>query len=174
MIKCVDKKYKGSWLPPPQRSLKLNVDGFIFHDQQISGVGVILRDEKGRVLFAVSKKEMAVNGPIEIELLAILRGLQLCIHKRITNLVIESDFLVMVQTIQDNGDSMSLLGNVVKDILVIMRFFYQCHIQHVGRMGNEETHKLANHALNITNLCWEGVFNFLTFLTVIWVDKHCL
>ncbi|XP_042964633.1 uncharacterized protein LOC122298853 [Carya illinoinensis] len=114
--KCVENKQKELELPPPIGSLKLNVDDAIFHDQQRAGIGAILRDEKGEVLFATRKKENDVSDPIEIELLVILRGVQLCIHRGINNLVIESDSLIMIQTIQDRGVSMSLIGNLVKDI----------------------------------------------------------
>lgn len=41
---------------------------------------------------ATSRKEHEVNNPTEIELIAIFLGLQLCMHTRIINLIIESDF----------------------------------------------------------------------------------
>lgn len=99
------------------------MDGALFHDKKRAGIDVILRDEKGEVYFAASKKEMDVNDPIEIELLAILRGLQLCLHRGINNLGIKSDYLIMFQTIQDRRLSMSLLGNLLKDIMDLIQFF---------------------------------------------------
>ncbi|XP_042939410.1 uncharacterized protein LOC122274438 [Carya illinoinensis] len=64
------------WKPPPSGMLKLNVDGALFSDQFRSGIGVVLRDDRGQVLFAASKPEEALADPMEIELIAMLRGLQ--------------------------------------------------------------------------------------------------
>lgn len=60
---------------PPQGVLTLKVDGAIFNDQKIVGVGVMVRDEKGTVLMPASEKEKEVLGPEEVELLAMLEGL---------------------------------------------------------------------------------------------------
>lgn len=59
---------------PLAGSMKLNVDGAVFIDQQKIGVGIILKDI-GKIIMVASKKEYEVKDPVEIELLAILRGL---------------------------------------------------------------------------------------------------
>lgn len=51
-------------------------------------VGIILRDDHGEVIMAASKKEYEVNDLTEIELLAMFRGLQLCVHLGIHELVL--------------------------------------------------------------------------------------
>lgn len=53
------------------------MDGVLFHDQQYAGVEIIIRNSQRQVIMAAIKKENAVAEPSEIELLAILRGLQL-------------------------------------------------------------------------------------------------
>lgn len=53
------------------------------------GYEVILRDGRGKVLMAASRKEAEVNDSMEIELLAILRGLQLCVPMGLHDLVVE-------------------------------------------------------------------------------------
>lgn len=42
-------------------------------------VGKILRNDSGGTLLAANKKENVVNDPMEVELLTIFRGLQICI-----------------------------------------------------------------------------------------------
>ncbi|KAF5476529.1 hypothetical protein F2P56_003276 [Juglans regia] len=59
-------------VPPPVGVLKLNIDGALFHDQCRSGVGMVLRDEYGKVIFFASKPTHEVQDPMEIELIAIL------------------------------------------------------------------------------------------------------
>lgn len=48
------------WQPPENGFFKLNIDGAPFSDFQVAGIGVILRDSYGEVVFAVSMKEQDV------------------------------------------------------------------------------------------------------------------
>lgn len=97
-----------NWQAPPQGALKLNVDGAIFESHNRVGVGVILRNDSYEVIMAASKKENGVNVPMEVELLAILIGLQICISMSIYELIIESDSLLIVNEFLDAGESRSL------------------------------------------------------------------
>lgn len=45
-----------SWCPPPASRFKLNFDAAIFLDYKCLGVGVIIRNEKGEVMRAMSTK----------------------------------------------------------------------------------------------------------------------
>lgn len=64
------------------RGQSSSMDGAIFHEGNSAGVGIIVRDHEGKVLLSVSMEEHAVMDPMEIELIAILRGLQFCIPFR--------------------------------------------------------------------------------------------
>ena len=44
-----------SWIPPPANSLKINFDGALFKDINISGLGVVIRNDLGQVLASLSK-----------------------------------------------------------------------------------------------------------------------
>lgn len=77
---------------------------------------MILRDNNGKVIMTASKKEQAVVDSFEIELLAILRGLQLSISLEFQEIHVESNSLLMVKEITDSVTSSSILGNIVKYI----------------------------------------------------------
>ncbi|XP_041011374.1 uncharacterized protein LOC121255162 [Juglans microcarpa x Juglans regia] len=85
------------WKPPPSRVPKLNIDGALFHDQCRLGVGMILRDEGGHVIFTASRPEHELSDPMEIELLAVLSGLHICFPLGLCDLQVESDSLLVVQ-----------------------------------------------------------------------------
>lgn len=89
-------KHTMNWCKPPPRALKLNIDGAIFLFLHSVGVRRILRDETGTVLMADSIKGMEGNDPTEIELIAIMRGLQLCILMDIVDLIVDSDSLLTI------------------------------------------------------------------------------
>ena len=94
---------KGTWIPPPSNVYKVNVDAAIFTSQKTVGVGVIIRDDKGRLEAAMSKKINAPLGAVEAEALA---------H--------EADWLGQIASILDSiggseaefeeGDALSALG----------------------------------------------------------------
>lgn len=67
--------------------------------------------------------------PESIENLKILRGLQLCMHLEISNLMIESDCLIVVEELQHPEASCSLLSNLLLDInKTMMANFQECSI----------------------------------------------
>ena len=55
------------WSPPVSGVFKANVDGAVFNDLSSAGIGVVLRDDKGRVAGALSQKIYAPLGPLGAE-----------------------------------------------------------------------------------------------------------
>ncbi|KAG2717733.1 hypothetical protein I3760_03G189800 [Carya illinoinensis] len=55
------------WVPPPLGKVKLNFDGASFSHKGKIGVGIILRNHMGHVLYALSQKEDGVFEMDEIE-----------------------------------------------------------------------------------------------------------
>lgn len=119
-----------------------------------------------------SIKEKQVQEPETIESLAILRGLQQCLHLGITNLIIESNCQLVVSEIQSFEQSYSLLGNLVSEAKALMAMFKQCSIQFNHRECNGAAHKLAKHAWNVHHIMlWLGeVPEFLA--QSYWLDKR--
>nr|POE69134.1 hypothetical protein CFP56_70720 [Quercus suber] len=65
-----------SWSPPLDPVYKFNLDGTVFSTQKESGVGVVIQDEKGLLVAAMSKKIRSPLGALEVELKAFETGLQ--------------------------------------------------------------------------------------------------
>ena len=66
-----------TWLPPLANWFKINVDGTVFASQKATGLGVIIRDDRGRVEAALSKKVWVPLGALEAEAKAFEAGLLL-------------------------------------------------------------------------------------------------
>lgn len=75
-----------------------------------------------------SRKEDEVNDLMEIELLAILRGLKLCVPLGLHVLVVESDSLLIVNELLDAGQNLSLLGNLFYDVKELLKMIPRCSI----------------------------------------------
>lgn len=62
-------------------------------------IGFIVRDHRGKALMVASIVKSNVANLESIETLVILKGLQLCMHQGISNLIIKSDCLLVVEKI---------------------------------------------------------------------------
>ncbi|KAF5445095.1 hypothetical protein F2P56_034173 [Juglans regia] len=145
--------------------------GAIFADPHMVGVGVIFRDSEGTVLLVASMKESEVGDPAEIEMVAMLRGLQLCIPMGIEKLILESDSLLMVNQMNEDTKPWSLFGNIIKETRQFSTRFKSCIVQHVGRLGNTVAHNLARHAWYVQDVTiWSGSCpDFVK--EAVWVDN---
>ena len=86
---------RGTQSPPPENVFKVNVDGAIFTGQKATGVGVIIRDDKGRLEVAMSKKINAPLGAVEAGAMAYETGLMFAKDIGIQDFIIEGDSLVI-------------------------------------------------------------------------------
>ena len=55
------------WKPLDSKRYKVNVDGAVFEHQKKARIGVVIRDERGEVVAALSKIVNASLGAVEIE-----------------------------------------------------------------------------------------------------------
>ncbi|KAE8712121.1 hypothetical protein F3Y22_tig00110264pilonHSYRG00352 [Hibiscus syriacus] len=88
-----------SWSPPPVGTFKFNVDGAFKADESVGGIGGILRNDAGKLLFSFSNLIGSVS-PLLAEALAIEHTLELTTASTWLNnfkVVIESDCEVMVK-----------------------------------------------------------------------------
>lgn len=79
------------WGPPTQGWYKTNVDGTVFAAQKEADVGVIIRDELGRVVAALSKQNEAPLGALGIEAEALEEAVIFARDMRISDIILESD-----------------------------------------------------------------------------------
>ncbi|XP_041004081.1 uncharacterized protein LOC121249435 [Juglans microcarpa x Juglans regia] len=151
------------WNPPPRDFQKLIVDGAVFLYVRKVGVGVVLRDDKGKLVMPASKIENEVENPSTIELVALLRGLQLIVHLGFSKLVVESDCMLLVQELNKEQDFLSADGNLIIEAKSLLKHFQEVEVQHVHRMGNEVAQSLARYTWNVDNISmwWEHVPTFI-------------
>ena len=94
-------KCPATWTPPPPNSYKINVDGAVFAAHELAGVGILIRDDGGRLVGACSKKLLAPLGAVEAEAKAIELGLQFAKDMLIQEFVLESDSLILVNALKE-------------------------------------------------------------------------
>ncbi|XP_050247367.1 uncharacterized protein LOC126694882 [Quercus robur] len=105
------------WHPPPASVFKLNFDAAIFSDLNSSGVGAMIRNEKGEVVAAILAKGPPVGDSEEAEILACRKVLEFAIDASFSELVNEGDNVNVMKSISSTGVNQSRLGHIIEDIL---------------------------------------------------------
>ena len=81
------------WRPPPEYTFKLNFDAAIFLDLNCSGVGAMIRNERGEVMAAMSARGPHVVDSAVAEVIACRRALEFTCEVGFTDLVVEREII---------------------------------------------------------------------------------
>ncbi|MQM00292.1 hypothetical protein Taro_033024 [Colocasia esculenta] len=87
------------WLMPPPGQLKLNVDGAFKITSGEAGGGGILRDYEGNMCWAFTRKYYGLNSSLAAEALALRDGLSIYCNKGVTEVLVETDSLNLLQIV---------------------------------------------------------------------------
>ena len=129
--------------------MKINCDGATFKEQNKSGVGVVIRDGNGMVLASMAKQIPQLYTALEVEAMAASTALSFATQLGFHRGILESDSLVLVSALIKNSTYLSTDGLLLDDIRFYTSFFG------IKREGNKVAHKLAKHALCISDfLVW--------------------
>ena len=125
------------------------------------GLGVIIRDDRGRVEAAMSKKVLAPLGALQSEAKAFEAGLLLARDIGIQDVILEGDSLVIYNALCEFSIPPSLVASIVDGMRDLCKVFRRLQFSHVKRKGNRPTHLLAKYA--------GGIDDF-----IVWMDEnHC-
>ena len=80
-----------AWQPPEGSVYKLNFDVAVFVDMVASGIGVVIRNDRGEVMAVLSSKGPAVTRSEEADVLACRKALEFAVEVGFFELVIEGD-----------------------------------------------------------------------------------
>ena len=87
------------WKPPSLNRYKINVDGAVFKEQRMASVGILIRDAKGQLIRACSRKLEVSLGAIEAKAKAVELGLMFARDLSIQDFTLESDSLTLINAL---------------------------------------------------------------------------
>ncbi|KAI0519264.1 hypothetical protein KFK09_006706 [Dendrobium nobile] len=128
------------WIKPIQFFLKLNTDGAVA--QFSAGMGGILHDWLGEVILVFAGLINLCNA-ISAELMALAKGLELCLSRGFFNIEIEVDALLIVQLIKNEKSLNPQFFYLIRKIRMAMANI-NCSLNHILREGNACADWLAN------------------------------
>nr|XP_023880683.1 uncharacterized protein LOC111993063 [Quercus suber] len=143
------------WSPPRNGHFKINVDGAVFAAQKAVGVGVVIRDDEGRLEAALCRKITAPMGAVEAEAKAFEAGLLFAKAVGVRDIILEGDSLVVYNALCNISSPPSSIASIVQGIVDMSGEFRSVSYSHIRRQGNVPAHILAKHASGITNyIAW--------------------
>lgn len=118
------------WRPPSPNKFKINVDGAIFVARKAVGVGVIIKDDKGRIEGAMSKKIHAPLGAMEAEAKAFEVGIQFAKDIGIQNVILEGDSLLVYKALCELSSPPSSVASIIAGIQDFCNHFHSVEFSH--------------------------------------------
>ena len=84
------------WEYPPSGRLKINIDGFYCVDDGVGGIGVIIRNDVGVGIAALSKQFRFALSVLLMEVEACRAGLELGLRQNCLHVDLESDSILLI------------------------------------------------------------------------------
>ncbi|KAG6472994.1 hypothetical protein ZIOFF_066901 [Zingiber officinale] len=134
------------WRRPDDGWFKLNTDGSSRGNPGESAYGAIVRDHSGQVVVA-RQGVLGEGSNIRAELMAILRGLELCVDRQLSPIWLESDSLVALHIIRSSGISWEFREEILRIRRLVRQHGVRC--THIYREGNAAADFLANQAYQV-------------------------
>ena len=136
------------WHLPSSGLLKINFDDALSAEENIVGLGVIVRNENKLAMAALSQQIPLLTSVEMVEVLAARRALWIARELGFHNVIVEGDSESIINSINGNIMAQSEFGHILHDIKFLCSFFSCISFQHVRRQGNYLAHKLARRAMS--------------------------
>ena len=137
---------KPPWTPPNRGWFKVNTDGAIFEDLGCCGIGVVIRNERGQLMGAMSKKIELPLGALEAEAKAMEEGMQLAWDLGLKEIILECDSEMVVKALGDQSLLQNAIQKVIEGIKEGLNCFTAWRVTHIRKSGNIFAHIMARNA----------------------------
>ena len=144
-----------AWQKPAHGWFKLNTDGSSLGNPGCSGVGGIIRNDRGLMVYAFNSS-IGIGTSNRAELLAVLQGLKACKELGINFVEIELDSQVVISWWHRRRCGVWYLEDFWEDTLSLMDSMV-CVVCHVYREGNKVADWLARSGALGLNSEWRFV-----------------
>lgn len=112
----VKKVISSRWSPPPMGWAKINFDGATFKDKNLTGLGGVIRNDKGLVMAAFTQIIPLPTSIETVEVLAARSALVLALELSLNQVQLEGDSEIIFKALSKGGMDSSSYGHIIKDI----------------------------------------------------------
>ena len=136
---------------------KTNFDGAVFAKIGEVGIGVVVRDNPGKVKVAMSEKIYAPSSVVVLEAMAARRAAAFTREVGVGNCILEGDSQAVVTALQEGKKLFSEYGHILQGTLSHLNSFKNWSLSYTPRQGNEVADALDRRAKK-------------SFLFSVWLD----
>ena len=140
-----------AWEPPPRGYFKVNFDGAILEDGS-GGLGCIIRDHRGAMLGAVSKRISANIPPDQVEAMAGILGANMALRFGCKKIILEGDSLKVCSYPHATVRDLSNFDSIMNNLFFISHQFDFFDLVWKRRCCNKAAHTLAKSLCPISGL----------------------
>ncbi|XP_010507162.1 PREDICTED: uncharacterized protein LOC104783743 [Camelina sativa] len=139
-----------SWIPPPTDWIKCNSDGAWSENGTNTGLGWVVRNENGQVLWVEMRAMPRVNTVLESEIIALRNAVLMLSRFNYRKLIFESDSQQLV-SIMNDGRDVPFLGPIIQDIRQAFQHFEEVKLHYTPRESNQVADKVARETISLEN-----------------------
>ncbi|KAK1626172.1 hypothetical protein QYE76_000487 [Lolium multiflorum] len=132
------------WTRPAENEVKLNVDGAFSMDGR-AGVGMVLRNSNGEVIYAACQQVQHCSDALEVELMAIEVGVKQALQWTQQIFSVESDCAEAINMIKQIPPNISAYAFRINEIREVLRE-RDSPLVKISREANNASHELAKLA----------------------------
>ncbi|XP_075666340.1 uncharacterized protein LOC142636131 [Castanea sativa] len=125
---------------------KANFDGAMFSESEEAGIGVVVRNQAGQTMAALSEK---IKKPASAEILEALvarRAVKFILELGFNKAVFEGDSEIIIKALAREDFSLASVGHIIKDVSSMSGLLQTKSFSYVRRQGNSVAHALAQRA----------------------------
>ncbi|XP_057803182.1 uncharacterized protein LOC131018484 [Salvia miltiorrhiza] len=137
-----DKK----WQQPKRDEYRVDVDILYDESTQAFGVGVIARDEHGKIIAALAKRTRPTSNTMVAEVMAVVEGIVFSIEGDLQPIRIYTNSMLAARVMADPAEEAVFLPQDIRDILDVARSSILIGVFHMYRSANTAAHSLAQFA----------------------------
>ena len=153
------------WVPPPSGWVKANFDGAIFQDRDAAGLGIIIRNDYGLVMAALTQIIPLPTSVETVEVLAARRAVIFAFELGFDQVILEGDSAIAIQALNSDDFSAAPFGHIISDVKSFSPCIRSLIFCHTLRLGNKVAHRLAREACNFS-------FPFCTWIKEVPVSSY--
>jgi ribonuclease HI len=143
------------WVAPTRGWVKANWDVAVDKSSGMVGIGVVIREDQGRVIAAMSKHRRGALEATTGEALAAFHAADFCREMGLKCINLEGDAKQVVDAINSPTMVWNRFGHLVEDTRRILHSLTSWKCTFVNREANEAAHRLARAAItNVSDRFW--------------------
>ncbi|KAL6186127.1 hypothetical protein ACLB2K_042248 [Fragaria x ananassa] len=140
------KRPRAKWCCPPSGRLKLNIDGAYLEDGRKGVIGVVVRNEYGNCVAALSRHVLYASSAMHMEAEALRASLLIAIHQGWDEVEIEGDCAIVMKALATTDGDVIEVSSILSDCRHYMETFRLILLRHIYREANGVAHRLAHLA----------------------------